>query len=49
VKAVPLEERSDDLDGVSFVSKRGTTPGEELISARMQGRRVAEVEAKLLD
>jgi hypothetical protein len=36
--------------GVSFVARRGTTPGEvELASARFQGRRVAEVAAKLWD
>ncbi|MGD9932607.1 MAG: NAD(P)H:quinone oxidoreductase [Dehalococcoidia bacterium] len=46
--ADPIQMQQGNPYGASFVAKRGTTPGElELTSARFQGRRVAEVAAKL--
>ena len=46
--ADPVQMQQGNPYGVSFVARRGATPGEiELASARYQGKRVAEVAAKL--
>lgn len=46
--ADPVQMQQGNPFGASFVARRGATPGDvELASARFQGRRVAEVAAKL--